>query len=135
MSRVRSRGNAATELRMVALLRTHGLTGWRRHQRIFGSPDFVFRREKVALFVDGCFWHACPEHGTWPASNAAFWRAKLERNKERDHLVNRTLRAKGWSVIRVWQHDLAKKRRDACAERIKLSLEKSILCRPENPLT
>ena len=120
---------------MVALLRTHGLTGWRRHQRIFGSPDFVFRREKVALFVDGCFWHACPEHGTWPASNAAFWRAKLERNKERDDLVNRTLRAKGWSVIRVWQHDLAKKRRDACAERIKLSLEKSILRRPENPLT
>ena len=57
MARIRGRGNKDTELRMMALLRAHGITGWRRGQKLFGKPDFVFRRERVAVFVDGCFWH------------------------------------------------------------------------------
>jgi DNA mismatch endonuclease (patch repair protein) len=122
MSHVRGRGNAATELAMIALFRKHRLTGWRRHWLIFGNPDFVFRQERLAVFVDGCFWHACPHHGSRPASNKKFWGTKLERNRARDVLVNQTLRARGWCVIRIWQHDLAKTRRTACARRIARAL-------------
>ena len=67
--------------------------------------DIVFREARVAVFVDGCFWHGCPEHGTWPKKNAAFWRAKIERNRERDADTNRHLEEAGWVVIRVWEHE------------------------------
>ena len=108
MAAIRSRGNMATELRMVALFRAHGITGWRRHARVFGKPDFVFRCGRIAVFVDGCFWHGCPRHGTMPTGNRAFWMAKLTRNAARDRDVNRTLRKAGWRVLRVWECDLAK---------------------------
>ena len=74
-------------------------------------PDFVFRERRVALFVDGCFWHACPIHATKPRGNVAFWREKFERNQARDRLVTRALKAKGWKVIRIWEHELAMKQR------------------------
>ena len=108
MALIRGSGNAATELRMVALFRTHGITGWRRNTRVFGRPDFVFRRERVALFVDGCFWHGCPRHATQPRTRAAFWAAKFSRNQARDREVGRTLRKAGWKVLRVWECDLAR---------------------------
>ena len=108
MSRVKGRGNAATELRLIRLFKKHRITGWRRHVVIFGNPDFVFPKIRLAVFVDGCFWHGCPKHESHPSSNRDFWRKKLGRNKGRDHLVNRTLRAKGWRVLRVWQHELRK---------------------------
>lgn len=79
MSRVRSRGNAATEGRLIRLFRRYGITGWRRGYRLFGTPDFVFPKLRLALFVDGCFWHCCPQHSTHPAGNATFWAAKLAR--------------------------------------------------------
>jgi DNA mismatch endonuclease (patch repair protein) len=66
MSKIRGRGNRSTELEMVKLFRRHGITGWRRNQPVFGKPDFIFRRHKVAVFVDGCFWHGCPKHGRKP---------------------------------------------------------------------
>ena len=69
-------------------------------------PDFVFRKERVAVFVDGCFWHGCPKHATWPANRAAWWRAKIEGNRSRDRRVNRALRRAGWRVVRVWEHQL-----------------------------
>ena len=106
MSRVKSRGNAATELRIIRIFREHGITGWRRHIALFGNPDFVFPKARLAVFVDGCFWHGCPTHGGGPASNRAFWERKLARNLSRDRLVNRTLRKRGWRVLRIWQHDL-----------------------------
>lgn len=109
MSRVRGRGNKATELALVSLLRRHGVTGWRRHVRLFGNPDFVFSKERLALFVDGCFWHGCPKHATNPTSNRAFWRKKFARNRIRDRLVTRTLKQRGWRVLRVWQHELARR--------------------------
>ena len=111
MSRIRSRGNKDTELRMVALLRAHRITGWRRHQALFGNPDFIFPNERLALFVDGCFWHGCPKpkHCNAPKNRADWWAAKLKRNKERDAAVGRRLRALGWKVLRVWECDLAAK--------------------------
>ena len=89
MSLIRSRGNRATELRLIALMREHGITGWRRNAKVFGKPDFVFRRERVAISVDGCFWHGCPRHATTSANNRAFWKAKLARNTARDRGVRR----------------------------------------------
>ncbi|HWV51726.1 very short patch repair endonuclease [Pseudorhodoplanes sp.] len=106
MSRVKSRGNQLTEMRLIELFRTHGFVGWRRNARLFGRPDFVFRKQRVAVFVDGCFWHGCPRHGSVPASNREFWSAKLERNKKRDRLVVRELKKRGWTPLRIWQHEL-----------------------------
>jgi len=68
--------------------------------------DIVFRRQKVAVFVDGCFWHGCPEHGTSPRTNASYWSAKIARNVERDRINDAKLNDAGWVVIRVWEHEL-----------------------------
>ena len=108
MSRIRGRGNKDTELALARLLRLHGLTGWRRHQPVFGKPDFIFRAHRLAVFVDGCFWHGCPKHSNMPANNRAFWRKKLSGNHSRDQLVNRSLLKKGWRVLRIWEHELSK---------------------------
>ena len=108
MALIRSRENRATELRLIALMREHGITGWRRSASVFGKPDFVFRRERVVVFVDGCFWHGCPKpkHSPLPKTRPEWWATKLGRNKDRDRLVTRTLRKAGWRVIRVWECDL-----------------------------
>ncbi|MBI3985892.1 MAG: hypothetical protein HY343_03155 [Lentisphaerae bacterium] len=86
--------------------------------RTVGKPDFVFPRSKLAVFVDGCFWHGCPKHATQPATNRAFWKKKFTANKARDLVVVRTLRQAGWRVIRVWEHELAKSPH-RCVKRIK----------------
>ena len=104
MARIRGRGNESTEMRTVRLLRAAKISGWRRHSRLFGSPDFVFARSKVVLFVDGCFWHGCPKCKRLPksyAACAAFWRAKIRRNILRDEKVSRELRKAGWKVVRA----------------------------------
>jgi DNA mismatch endonuclease (patch repair protein) len=71
-----------------------------------GKPDFVFPKQKVVLFVDGCFWHGCPKHSNLPKNNRNFWVKKLDGNKIRDRLVTRELRKMGWKVVRVWEHEL-----------------------------
>ena len=76
--------------------------------------DLVFEAERVAVFVDGCFWHACPEHATWPKANAEWWRAKIEANVARDRDTDRRLTEAGWRVVRVWEHEAA----DDAASRI-----------------
>jgi DNA mismatch endonuclease (patch repair protein) len=109
MSRIRSRGNKATEIALAKFFQRNKITGWRRHQPVFGKPDFVFPKFKLAVFVDGCFWHRCPKHGTQPAGNRSFWKKKFARNQSRDRLVNQTLRRAGWRVLRIWEHELARK--------------------------
>ncbi len=106
MAAIRSKGNKATELKLVSILRAHGITGWRRHQPLPGKPDFAFRRERLAVFVDGCFWHGCPRHGRKPSSNRRYWLPKLKRNKQRDRNVSKKLRNGGWRVVRLWAHTL-----------------------------
>ena len=69
------------------------------------KADIVFPRVRIAVFVDGCFWHGCPLHGSTPKSNSHYWGPKLKRNKERDATVNRALGLDGWQVIRVWEHE------------------------------
>ena len=107
MSRVRSRGNVTTELRLLHLLRDAGLTGWRRHISIPGCPDFGWLRLRVAVFVHGCFWHGhtC-RRNLKPRSNVAEWCEKITRNRMRDIRLTRSLRRSGWSVITVWECQL-----------------------------
>ena len=106
MAAIKGRGNQQTEMRMIEILRSHCLTGWRRHQRLPGCPDFAFRHQRVVLFVDGCFWHGCPKHGRKPSSNQSYWLPKLERTRMRDKATNRKLRKLGWQVVRFWAHSL-----------------------------
>jgi DNA mismatch endonuclease (patch repair protein) len=114
MAKVRGRGNATTELALARILRAEGLAGWRRHRLLVGGrlaawkvrPDFIFLRQRWAVFVDGCFWHGCPRHGTRPAGNATFWRRKFAANRARDRRNTRQLRAAGWRVLRLWEHEL-----------------------------
>ncbi len=118
MSGIRSTCNKATEMRLISIYRKYRITGWRRNYPIFGRPDFVFPNHKLAVFVDGCFWHGCPKHATQPAENAEFWRNKISTNKKRDRLVSRLLRKQGWNVLRIWQHDLTKSRELSTAMRV-----------------
>lgn len=106
MAAIRSKGNKSTELKLVAILRAHGLTGWRRHQALPGRPDFIFRKERLAIFVDGCFWHGCPKHCRLPKSRVEYWNPKIARNKLRDRGSRTILRSAGWRVCRVWEHEL-----------------------------
>ncbi len=124
MSLVRSTGNRTTEGRLAALLREASLAGWRRHQNLPGRPDFVWRRAKVAVFVDGCFWHGhdCGKNVT-PKTNARSWQEKIERNRARDRKVARALRKEGWTVIRIWECQL-KKSPGRCLARIRNAINK-----------
>lgn len=121
MSLIRSRGNKDTELKLATILRTNGITGWRRHQTLIGRPDFVFRHARLAVFVDGCFWHGCTMHGRIPSSNQAYWHPKIARNKARDKFVTAALRKLGWRVLRIWEHSL--RRPDHVAARLHAALE------------
>ncbi|WP_074580334.1 very short patch repair endonuclease [Polaromonas sp. JS666] len=122
MSRVRSRGNQSTEMRLATIFRTNGITGWRRNQKLLGKPDFVFRTQRVCVFVDGCFWHGCPACYRRPNSNQLFWDTKLQRNTARDRLVTRELRKQGWRIIRIWEHQLSEKNRKRLLWRLNLYL-------------
>jgi len=107
MSSVRGKRNKTTEgsLRM-ALVRA-GLKGWKLHAvDLPGKPDFYFPTKRVAVFVDGCFWHGCPRCGHVPKTNTSFWRLKIKRNQERDARARRYLRSIGIQVVRFWEHEL-----------------------------
>lgn len=120
MSKVKSCGNEATELRLIKIFDEFGICGWRRRVKVFGNPDFTFPATRLAIFVDGCFWHGCRKHGGVPETNRAFWLNKFARNKMRDRLVTRTLQESGWMVLRIWQHELRKPCK--VANRVKQSL-------------
>jgi DNA mismatch endonuclease (patch repair protein) len=121
MSCILSRGNKDTELALAKLFQRQRITGW-RNQKIFGKPDFVFRQARLTLFVDGCFWHGCLKHSKPPRSNQTYWRAKMIRNKARDSSVSRALRKKGWRVLRIWEHELARKNEIRLLRRIQRAL-------------
>lgn len=120
MSRVRGRGNKSTEEKLVSLLRAAGIKGWRRHLPLPGTPDFGFPRERLAIYVDGCFWHGCPRCYTRPATNQDFWDKKFEDNRARDRRVNGELRRRGWKLMRIWAHTL--KNETAVIRRIQKAL-------------
>ncbi|WP_224548557.1 very short patch repair endonuclease [Mesorhizobium sp. CA16] len=105
MSRIGSK-NTKPELTLRRKLFAKGLR-FRTGLKLHGNPDIVFTRARLAVFVDGCFWHGCPQHGTMPKSNLDYWSMKLKRNQDRDTAVNAALRAQGWRVLRYWAHEIA----------------------------
>lgn len=107
MSSIRGNGNKTTEVSMRMLMVRSGVSSWRMNNRaIEGKPDFFFPSARVAIFVDGCFWHCCPRCGHFPKTRSAFWRAKLVGNKLRDRRTSSNLKTKGIRVIRIWEHAL-----------------------------
>jgi DNA mismatch endonuclease (patch repair protein) len=104
MAAVKSTGNRSTERVLRARLVRSGFRGWRMHARdVAGCPDFVFDEARVAVFVDGCFWHGCPACRRPPSSNQEYWTKKVARNVARDRRNARALRKDGWRVVRVWE--------------------------------
>lgn len=118
MAAISSSGNLATELRLASILRLSGIAGWRRHQALPGRPDFAFRRERLAVFVDGCFWHGCPWHCRMPKSRQNYWNAKIARNRARDKTIRKLLQAADWRVCRIWKHSL----NDPCSVVVRLTM-------------
>lgn len=104
MSRIKGR-NTGPELRLRKVLWRRGIR-YRLNSEITGRPDLVFPKQRVAVFVDGCFWHGCPQHGSRPKANSAFWNDKIERNIERDRFVTEELQRQGWTVLRFWEHEV-----------------------------
>lgn len=116
MSRTRGR-DTAPERALRSLLHRRGLRFRVDYPPVRGvrrRADIVFTRARVAVFIDGCFWHGCPVHATWPRTNAAFWKDKIETNRARDRDTDRRLEEAGWVVLRFWEHEAP----EAAAERV-----------------
>lgn len=112
MAAVKSSRNRSTEEALRKLLMRSRITGWRANVRTLpGSPDFAFRGARLAIFVDGCFWHGCEpcSKGRSPVNNRKYWSQKIEANKRRDRRAGRALRERGWKVVRVWEHTLERR--------------------------
>jgi len=120
MSKVKSSGNKSTELKLLQYFKDNKITGWRRKLKLYGKPDFVFPKKKVAVFVDGCFWHGHDCRNTRPKDNADYWNKKISRNKNRDIEVTAHLEKLGYIVIRLWECELSKKKRELLNEKLKI---------------
>jgi DNA mismatch endonuclease (patch repair protein) len=109
MRAVKSKGTGP-ERRLRAMLAARGFRGWRvSPPGLAGNPDFAFPSKRVAVFIDGCFWHMCPKcRRPLPVANAAYWRKKIAGNAKRDRAWDRELAGKGWRVVRIWEHELAR---------------------------
>ena len=107
MSAIRGKNTRSTERVLRSALMRAGLKGWRLHPNcILGKPDIYFPKQKLAIFVDGCFWHFCPKCGHIPKTRKPFWQAKIERNRRRDQQIKRSLTRGGINVVRIWEHEL-----------------------------
>jgi DNA mismatch endonuclease (patch repair protein) len=104
MARIRTR-HTDIEMLLRRALWSRGVR-YRLHPKLPGTPDLAVRRARLAVFVDACFWHGCPDHYTAPVANASYWEAKIARNRARDVRVDEELRAAGWEVVRLWEHEL-----------------------------
>ena len=116
MSRIRGRDTKPERI-LRSLLWHKGLRFRKNYKNLPGRPDIVFIKPKVAVFIDGCFWHRCPTHYQPPAANAEFWEKKIAGNVKRDREVDKLLKTEGWNVIRVWEHEV-REDPEAVAERI-----------------
>ena len=124
MRSVRTSGSDV-ELRLRRELYRRGLRYRVNLQGLPGTPDVAFTRAKVAVFVDGCFWHGCPQHYVRPRANADFWKSKVQRNVERDKETDRVLHDDGWKVIRIWEHEDPVAAADQIAETVGVRRQRS----------
>ena len=106
MRQVKSKKNKSTELRLIKIFKENGVTGWKRNYPVKGHPDFVFLKQRIAVFVDGCFWHGHDCRNTRPSANEEFWRKKRERNIKHDKEITELFESRGWTVIRIWECEL-----------------------------
>lgn len=109
MRKIKSKKNKSTELRLIELFKQNNITGWKRNYPVKGHPDFVFQKQRIAVFVDGCFWHGHDCRNTCPANNEAFWREKREYNIKHDQEITDRFKRRGWTVIRIWECELKRK--------------------------
>ncbi|XOB40886.1 MAG: very short patch repair endonuclease [Candidatus Nealsonbacteria bacterium] len=114
MSAIKGKGNQSTEIAFLRLLKKNKITGWLRHYRFLrGKPDFVFVGKKIAIFIDGCFWHGCPKCKLEPVTNKRFWAEKISINKKRDVAVSKEIKKANWLVLRFWEHQIKKNPKSA----------------------
>ena len=118
MSRVKSKKNRSTELRLIKVFEELSVHGWRRNYKVIGHPDFVFPNKKTAVFVDGCFWHGHDCRNTRPSSNQDYWTRKRNRNIEHDRQITKRFENRGWTVIRIWECELNKKNREVLIKKL-----------------
>ena len=109
MSAVRSKGNRSTEKRFRAYLIREGVKGWKMHPtHIIGKPDLIFPKENLLIFLDGCFWHGCPMCYRQPKTRKKYWENKVDQNRKRDNKIKARLKKQGYSVLRIWEHEIQK---------------------------
>ena len=120
MRKVKSTKNKSTELSLIQTFQKHGIKGWVRNYPVKGRPDFVFLKNKIAIFVDGCFWHGHDCRNTHPKTNKEYWRKKRERNKQHDYKITLLFESRSWNVLRIWECELKKKNEKELIERMKL---------------
>jgi len=120
MSQIRGK-NTKPEIYLRRALSAIGLR-YRLKNVLPGKPDIVFPAKRVAVFVDGCFWHGCPRHSVRPKSNRKFWDTKIKTNKKRDENVNKLLKKCGWRVIRIWEHEI-ESNLEQCVAKIRIRLK------------
>lgn len=119
MRAIKSKNTKTTELKMMEIFKELHIKGWRRTYPLIGKPDFVFPKKRIAVFVDGCFWHGHDCRNITPSANANFWNTKRDYNRKHDQIVTETLIKKNWTVIRIWECELKKKNREKLLEKIK----------------
>lgn len=125
MSAVKGRGNKTTELTLCDALAKAGISGFNLQEKLIGNPDLYFPLYKLAIFLDGCFWHGCPTCGHIPKTNNEYWKTKIRRNKERDVEKSQQLKGQGYIVLRFWEHELLENV-DECVNIIKNVIEDSL---------
>ena len=108
MKAVKSKGNKSTEIKLIEIFKLHHITGWRRNSNLVGHPDFIFPKNRIAVFADGCFWHGHNCRNVTPSENAEYWQNKIKRNKARDKAITKELTVKGWKVVRIWECEIKK---------------------------
>lgn len=123
MRKVRSNGNKSTELRLITFLKKYKISGWRRFYNVKGHPDFVFLEKRIAIFVDGCFWHGHNCRNLTPRNNKEYWKKKISRNISHDREISKLFKNRGWSVIRIWECELKKKNIDKTMKKILRNLK------------
>ena len=122
MKKVRSKKNKSTELKLIEIFKENNIHGWRRNYKVKGHPDFVFLDKRLAIFVDGCFWHGHDCRNTRPKDNEDYWTKKRERNMKHDKEITEHFENRGWSVVRIWECEL--KNTSYIFEMLRINLEK-----------
>lgn len=118
MRQIKSKKNKSTEVRLIEIFKKNNVIGWKRNYPVRGHPDFVFLKCRIAVFVDGCFWHGHDCRNTRPKTNKEFWQKKRERNIKHDQEITELFEKRGWTVVRIWECELKRNNYENALRRI-----------------